>query len=117
MVTNPIRATTQLVGISAYVELLLKSIHAGNLDSHLDSIAFNVRERKAEIARDALNAVRPGQVVTLSQTIKPTYLRGMQAVVKKVNGASVVIDIDANPAYGRFSGARNVRVPAACIQH
>jgi hypothetical protein len=29
----------------------------------------------------------------------------------------VVIDIDANPAYGRFSGARNVRVPAACIQH
>lgn len=95
---------------------LINRIMDGSHDDELDSIVQAVRDRKASLARVGIASINPGATITLSRTIRPAYLRGLKATVKKVNGASVVIDIDANPAYGRFSGARNVRVPAVCIE-
>jgi hypothetical protein len=95
---------------------LVTAIFDGEMDADLDMITSAVRDRRATIARRGLVGIKIGDKVRFSSVTRPAYLRGLMATVKKVNGASVVVDVENDPAYGRFSGHRNVRVPASLVE-
>lgn len=91
-------------------------ILSGKHDAVLDAISQAVAQRRQVLARHELTSIKIGDNVRFSARIRPRYLSGLTAKVTKVNGASVTVDIDNNPAYGRFQGSRNVRVPAALVE-
>lgn len=95
---------------------VMDAIDAGTFDSHLDRLMRVAVERKREIARLELGSIRIGDSVRFTAKCNPAYMRGLQAQVKKVNGASVVVDIANDPAYGRFAGKKNVRCPASIVE-
>ncbi|SRR6266550_250350 len=95
---------------------LLEDILTGEHDDLLAEIVSAATERRKYLAKIEIVNINPGDTIRFLNTCKPTYLRGVTAVVKKVNGASVVVDIDLNPRYGRFSGSKNVRCPASIIE-
>jgi len=94
----------------------IADIKTGQCDDLLDAIVNAVKERRQALARGTLRQINVGDDVRFNANIRPTYLRGLTAKVVKVNGSSVKVDIDVNPAYGRFSGARNVRCPATLVE-
>jgi hypothetical protein len=95
---------------------LLDSIIGGAHDSDLDAIVGAIRDRQKILAARTVAAIKPGDTVRFSNEIRPRYLVGKTATVVKVNRQSVVVNCPADPAYGRFEGARNVRCPNALIE-
>src|SRR5262245_37847541 len=85
---------------------MLTQISSGKYAAWLDEFSRTIAERRAVKARDGMSQIKVGDDVRFNDRIRPTYLRGLTAKVVKINGKSVKVDIDANPAYGRFSGAR-----------
>jgi hypothetical protein len=83
---------------------LATDIITGNLDSDLSRIVEAVRERQHEIkdkqARVLRLSLEPGATVYFVSTCHPTYLRGVKAIVRKLNPKKVVVDL-LQPA-GRF---------------
>lgn len=87
----------------------------GKYDENLDGIAEALRTRRATLVQRNVVGIKPGDTVKFSDSIRPKYLAGMAATVVKRNAKSIVVDVPADPAYGRFSGARGVRCPNSLI--
>lgn len=63
-----------------------------------------------------VSGIKVGDTIEFTVGIAPKYLIGKRAVVKKVNGKSVVTDLPDDPAYGRFAGAKGVRCPMKIVR-
>src|SRR5438105_3899848 len=95
---------------------ICQAIMSSYADEYLDRIVEAVKARRSIVARTTLLQIRPGETIRFSDRIRPQYLRGMHAKVVKVNGASVTVNIDNDPAYGRYSGAKGVRCSAVLVE-
>lgn len=93
-----------------------RAISDGKLDEHLPIIIEAIKRRQRTVSQVGLIGLKVGDRIKFSEITRPAYMRGLFAHVKKVNGSSVVVDIDSNPAYGRYAGQRNVRVPASLVE-
>jgi hypothetical protein len=98
------------------IDDILDGIFEGEYDDSLDQITDAVQERRRANARKTTRRLNPGDEVRFSGEIRPKYLIGMTATVVKINRQSVVVSCPNDPAYGRFSGSRNVRCPNTLIE-
>lgn len=91
---------------------ILREIRNGLHDEFLQEIQEEVVRRRQVLGRMQFAELAVGSRVRFVQTIRPTYLRGMEATVvgKKVSKLMVRLD---RPV-GRFRG--DIRVPAALIE-
>lgn len=87
----------------------------GELDGDIAVLIDALRDREGYLAKRALVGIAKGDTVRFSDTIRPRYLIGLTATVRKVNPKSIVVDCPTDPAYGRFSGAQQVRCPVSLI--
>jgi hypothetical protein len=91
------------------------AVARGELDDDLDMIASLINDRRKMNRQidglDKFAALKVGDRVTISSTVRPKYLAGLPATVTKKNRTRVVIDLDA-PA-GRFH--RNITAPAEML--
>jgi hypothetical protein len=83
---------------------LLADIRDGKLDASLDEIKDLVRCRQEDIkdaeARKLRYTIKVGDTVYFTNEVRPTYLQGVPAIVRKFNPKKIVIDL-LKPA-GRF---------------
>lgn len=83
----------------------------GEFDAHLDDILNAVQFRKRALAPTA-EMFLEGEQIRLNNKVSPQYMRGVTAVIKRVNRTRVVVDLDM--PRGRFH--RNITVPLAVIE-
>jgi hypothetical protein len=92
------------------------SIVHGDMDDELDSIQRAVQVRKQYLADSRASRLRVGGPARFTESIRPRYLAGLEVTVTKINQKSIIVSCPSRPMYGRFSGARNVRVANAIIE-
>lgn len=92
------------------------AIMNGELDNTLEEISKAIVERRKIVARIGLFSIKAGDKIKFNKRVRPAYLAGLCATVVKVNGASVVVETPVSPAYSRFSGHKNLRVPASLVE-
>lgn len=80
----------------------------GKHDEHLDEIIRAAQARGKRVIRAELDY---GQMVWFNENSNPRYLKGVQGKVQRVNRETVTLDISGEADAGRFTGARNLRVP------
>jgi|SRR5215472_10767333 len=95
---------------------IMAQILDGQHDDNLTAIVNAVHERRNALSRIRMTNISINDTIRFTSGIRPTYLAGLTAKVRRVNGKSVVVDIDADPKFGRFAGKRNVRCPASVIE-
>jgi hypothetical protein len=83
----------------------------GECDEFLDEMIKTIKLRKDALIPQIWE-FRPGQPVRLSNNVRPKYLAGAQAVIKKVNRTKVVIDLDK--PHGKFY--TNISTPLSMIE-
>lgn len=83
-------------------------------------LLFDAGNRRAKTIREntaAANAanLKPGDKVR-TKGLKPKYLSGLEATVKRMNGSKVDIEVDEKHQFetGRYS--RNFTVPASALE-
>jgi uncharacterized protein YkvS len=91
---------------------IANAINNGLLDTQLDQFTNLIQERRRAVVRK----LKVNDTVRFTSEIRPSYLRGLTAKVNKVNNNSVVVNIENNPAYGRFSGRQYIRCPATLVE-
>src|SRR6185503_3301283 len=91
---------------------ILKDIRNGLHDEFLEEIQREVQQRRQVLGRMQFAGLAVGSRVRFIQTIRPTYLRGMEATVVGKKVSKLVVRL-ASPV-GRFRG--DIRVPAALIE-
>jgi hypothetical protein len=87
---------------------ILSDISSGKLDASLASInqALNFRldGLKAIEARRLKRSITVGDTLYFVQTANPSYIRGLAALVVKINPVKVVVTIVDKSKAGRFTG-------------
>lgn len=94
------------------IDQVLRLIDGGECDDDLNTINTAIRERQKLLATRALRTMREGDRVRFNDRTNPTYLRGLEATVVKVNKTTAVVTPDENR--GRFGG--QIRVPANLLE-
>ena len=94
------------------IDQVLRLIDGGECDDDLNTINTAIRERQKLLARRTIRTIRDGQKVRFNDTVNPTYLRGLEGTVVKVNKTNVVVLPDEHR--GRFAG--QIRVPANLLE-
>lgn len=84
----------------------------GEADSEFAAIRAAMKQRSKALAAVRVASYSPGDKVRFSSEVRPKYLAGQEAVVKRVLQSNVVVDL-VQPA-GRFS--TDIRVPATLLQ-
>lgn len=76
-------------------------LKAGAFDPHLDHIIKATKARREAIAP----SLKPGDPVVFNHLVRPRYMKGLRAVVTKVNDKSVGVEIIAEDKdrAGRFA--------------
>jgi hypothetical protein len=103
---------TATLGIDEVVDAIL----AGQLDEELGTIREVCTDRMQQRASGLRYKLRAGdrvRVVTHG-VIRPHYLDGLTAVVRKVNKTTVTIDFEDQQTAGRF--ARGCRCPIMHVE-
>lgn len=91
--------------------------------SSLASINVAVGVRRRQLGDNPGNLASPfnptpyqiGQIVKISQRIRPRYLAGLTVTIINVNRTTVSVRVPTGLAYGRFSGCPRVRLPISLI--
>lgn len=91
-------------------------IRDGEFDEGLTTIRDAARAREKYLAVSNLRTLKVGDTIRFNETAHPTYLVGLTAKVLVVRGKSITVECPADHRYGRFSGARNLRVPATLVE-
>lgn len=91
--------------------------NAAELSLLEQTIAMRRRQLGVTTSAGSLNAhaYRIGQIVRMSQRIRPQYLRGLLVRVVGINRTTVSVRFPVGSAYGRFSGCQRVRLPISLI--
>jgi hypothetical protein len=88
-----------------------QALLSGSLDAHLDEMSRIIKVRQEINAPQVWDFIE-GQTIQFNNRVNPKYLRGAEAVVKKINRTRVVVDL-VEPR-GRFS--KNITVPLTLIE-
>lgn len=91
---------------------LLADIRRGLHDDDLDDLQLAIQARKKTLGTRNFSSIPVGARVRFVPTIRPTYLRGIEAVVVGKKTSKLIVHLDA--PVGRFRG--DVRVPGALIE-
>jgi hypothetical protein len=94
---------------------VISDIVSGEYDDSLNEIIRAVSDRRDIVGRIKTATISIGDKVKFNDHIRPKYLAGSIVDVKKVNKKTVVCDFSSDPVYGRFSNAKNVKVPTSTI--
>ena len=99
---------------------IIAMILAGDLDDELAKVTRACYTRKALIEGglkdEKKREFQSGQKVRITgANLRPKYMIGKEFTVKRVNQKTVVVDMPKDSGYGRFSGAKNVRIPKNCV--
>lgn len=97
------------------INTVVEAIISGDYDDDLNRIATAIHDRRDIVSRMKTSTISVGDKVKFNDRISPKYLIGNVVTVKKVNKKTVVCDFDVDAEFGRFSGAKNVRVPTSTI--
>lgn len=94
-----------------YLEMK-QALLSGSLDAHLDEMSRIIQIRRDVTAPQVWDFIE-GQTVRFNNRVNPKYLRGAEAVVKKINRTRIVVDL-VKPQ-GRFN--KNITVPLTLIEY
>ena len=100
------------IALNVSADDIVVAIQLGIGDDKLREIEHAIKRRK----RTQLVAFRPGQKVKLTGEVRPQYLVGATATVKRVNKTRVVVDFDPGQQLGRFGSGRDVTCPPAILE-
>ena len=89
----------------------LLPLYRGEYDEYLDNIIAAVHNRKKDMA-PKIWEYQVGQIVKFNSNVRPKYLTGVSATVKKINRTKIVVDLDERN--GRFF--KNVTVPLSLVE-
>ena len=89
---------------------IVKSILDGHADDDFENIQGAIRSRRDYLALQKGAQLKKGDKVRFADHIRPKYLAGLVATVKKVNKTSASVDIDDKFAAGRY-GPGGCRCP------
>lgn len=98
------------------VRLIIRSIREGKLDEHLHRLDQEIWERVRIQDEKPREDIREGDYVEFMGEIAPRYLLGLPGKVVKVNPKSVKVRLPDEAQYGRFAGARGLRVPKDLVR-
>lgn len=102
--------------IPAFIEQFVHNVNLGMIDVHLPHLVNIINNRLKEIRPKPLtitiDSVRVGDKVKFNSKVRPTYLRGATATVKKVNRQRVKVVLDT--PMGRF-GSRMINTPVTIL--
>lgn len=92
------------------------ALRNGDFDDNLENLRNAVNHRQKYLAVSNLRTIREGDTIRFAAIAHPTYLVGLTAKVLVVRGKSITVECPTDHRYGRFSGARNLRVPATLVE-
>jgi hypothetical protein len=91
---------------------LISDIRRGVHDDDLDELALAIMGRKKTLGVLNFSQFQVGDRVRFVPTIKPTYLRGVEATVVGKKVSKLIVRMDA--PVGRFRG--DLRVPGSLVE-
>ena len=91
---------------------LIAEIRRGQHDEDLDDLLLAIQGRKKSIGVRNFSAIPVGSKVRFVPTIRPTYLRGMEATVVGKKVSKLIVRLDS--PVGRFRG--DIRVPGSLVE-
>lgn len=94
---------------------IMQAISRITTTTEIDDIIARAKARRTILALDKAVALKVGDKVTFNQTIRPSYLAGLEVTVRWVNGKSVTCSFPNDQQYGRFAGSNQVRVPLSTL--
>ena len=89
----------------------LKTVQ-GAITTRVHEIVFGEDHERKEPEQKLF---RVGGIVHFNNRVSPKYLRGIEAIVTKVNDKTCVVSIEQNPKAQRFSGSHNVRAQKSTL--
>lgn len=81
----------------------------------MSDITENIKYRKEILAQKSKLKIRIGQKVRFSDEIRPKYLIGLEAEVKKINPKTIVVNVPNEPEYGKYAGSIRIRCPISLL--
>lgn len=87
-------------------------IRRGLHDDDLDDLMLAIQARKKTIGIQNFSNIPVGAKVRFVSTIRPTYLRGVEAVVVGKKVSKLIVRL--NSPVGRFRG--DIRVPGTLVE-
>lgn len=101
---------------TAEVTELMQDIMDGKFDAQdLERIQRAIQMRTDNMKRLNAANLNIGDVVRLVD-IRPKYLAGVELPVKSRRGIYVFVDIPNSPEYGRFAGAKDVKLKPGMVE-
>lgn len=98
---------------------IMKAVEDGVMDERIDELYEALKTRRKinrmEKAEAVTSRISTGDQVRLVD-VKPKYLEGTIATVRGVKNTRLVVEFDEDPSLRRWSGAKNVRVPASSVE-
>lgn len=91
---------------------LTADIRRGLHDDDLDDLVLAIQMRKKTIGVQNFSNIQVGSRVRFVATIRPTYLRGVEARVVGKKVSKLIVHLDA--PVGRFRG--DIRVPGSLVE-
>jgi hypothetical protein len=91
---------------------LLSEVRRGVHDEDLDDLLLAIQARKKSIGIQNFSEIPVGSRVRFVPTIRPTYLRGIEATVVGKKVSKLIVRLD-NPV-GRYHG--DIRVPGSLVE-
>jgi tRNA(Ile2) C34 agmatinyltransferase TiaS len=116
MSISPTQSSKEHHPMSEDLGTIVEQIHAGDLDDQLVQISQAIKARGARKRAEFARTLWKGDVVRFTGSLRPEHLRGLTAVVKWVNEKTVTVDMPDEPAYGRYAGVEQVRIPLNCVE-
>jgi hypothetical protein len=91
------------------------ALMTGQYDDILDALIFDIDYRKQQLA-PGTSDFTVGDTIVLNDTANPQYLRGREAIIRKINRTKVVIDL-VQPAQGPGGGFfhKNITAPPSML--
>jgi hypothetical protein len=84
----------------------------GELDDALEALHQAVRLRQQLLAQRMTREIEPGQRLRFRSSVRPTYLKGREVIVRRINRSTLTVDL-IQPI-GRF--ATNIRTSASLLE-
>lgn len=92
-------------------EEIIQAIVGGDVDDDLRSIAQACKDRQKAAASTLRYVLKVGDKVAFNSNIRPAYLQGLKAVVRKVNQTTATVDVVEADRYRARRYATGVRCP------
>jgi hypothetical protein len=91
---------------------LISEVRRGEHDDDLDELLLAIGARKKTIGVLNFSSFKVGDRIRFVPTIKPTYLRGVEATVVGKKVSKLIVRMDSE--VGRFHG--DIRVPGSLVE-